>query len=80
MASEKAFRRSGGGRYYQEGVPLDKIAIQGESTTVPCRGPVDKIFSELLADLKFGMSIHYNSETIDKLSTHPDLEFVIVRR
>jgi len=77
MASPEALARSGGGRYYQDGVPVEKIAVQGETHMVPCRGPVDFEFSKLLTALKFGMAVHYGSKTIDELSTNPDLSFII---
>ena len=79
MGSIDAQKAGSSSRYFQEGVPDDRLVSHGVVAAIPAKGPAEKQINHITDTLKDAMSKYYGCRTIDEIRKG-DLEFVHVHR
>jgi IMP dehydrogenase len=79
MGSLEAMLKGSKSRYFQEGMKLEDLVVQGKEVVVPYIGPVAKQIRKLVNDLKFSLAIHCGVRALRDLR-NGDAEFAILPR
>jgi len=79
MGTKAAQIQGSSSRYFQEGVPPERLVSHGVVAAIPYKGPVEKQVLHIVDTLVDAMAKYYGCRTIDDLRSG-ELEFVLVHR
>ncbi len=79
MGSIEAQKAGSASRYFQEGVPENRLVSHGVVAAIPSKGPAEVQINHITDTLKDAMSKYYGCRTVEDIRK-ADLEFVLVNR